>query len=245
MRLQRLLGVRRAGGVVAAGLGCQWRDEPPIDPDRRQGDPYRDPPRALPEVRLCVHRLTSTAADPMPSRPSARSRSAASSADSALPAEGCARTTIRSPGFQASSRAAHKARRRRATRCRTTELPTDLLTMKPTRGGSALDSAEVTCTTTVVRAARRPPRTAAEKSTLRRILCAAGSTGQAARRARPLRRRDERIDRPARVRMRSRKPWVLARRRLLGWNVRFDTGTPRMTGRARRGWPPQGGGGTG
>ena len=51
--------------------------------------------------------------------------------------------------------------------------------------------------------------------------------GQAARRARPLRRREERIERPARVRMRSRNPWVLARRRLLGWNVRFDTRTPR------------------
>jgi hypothetical protein len=30
--------------------------------------------------------------------------------------------------------------------------------------------------------------------------------------------------RPARVRMRSRKPWVLARRRLFGWKVRFTSG---------------------
>src|SRR5437868_15472244 len=29
--------------------------------------------------------------------------------------------------------------------------------------------------------------------------------------------------RPARVRMRRRKPWVLARRRLFGWNVRLLT----------------------
>jgi len=29
--------------------------------------------------------------------------------------------------------------------------------------------------------------------------------------------------RPARVRMRSRKPWVLARRRLFGWKVRLVT----------------------
>ena len=29
--------------------------------------------------------------------------------------------------------------------------------------------------------------------------------------------------RPARVRMRSRKPWVFARRRLFGWNVRLLT----------------------
>ena len=33
--------------------------------------------------------------------------------------------------------------------------------------------------------------------------------------------------RPARVDMRSRKPWVLARRRLFGWKVRL------LTGRAR------------
>jgi hypothetical protein len=46
---------------------------------------------------------------------------------------------------------------------------------------------------------------------------------QAERRSRPLARRDEMIARPARVRMRSRKPWVFARRRLFGWNVRLLT----------------------
>lgn len=40
--------------------------------------------------------------------------------------------------------------------------------------------------------------------------------------ARPLRRREAMIERPARVRMRRRKPCTLARRRLLGWKVRFD-----------------------
>jgi len=43
------------------------------------------------------------------------------------------------------------------------------------------------------------------------------------RRARPLDRREERTARPARVRIRSRKPWVLARRRLFGWYVRLLT----------------------
>jgi hypothetical protein len=46
---------------------------------------------------------------------------------------------------------------------------------------------------------------------------------QADRRARPLRRRAEIIARPARVRIRKRKPWVRLRRRLLGWNVRLLT----------------------
>lgn len=44
---------------------------------------------------------------------------------------------------------------------------------------------------------------------------------QTDRRARPLLRRDDRMDRPARVRMRSRKPCFLCRRRLFGWYVRF------------------------
>jgi hypothetical protein len=38
---------------------------------------------------------------------------------------------------------------------------------------------------------------------------------------RPLRRRAAMMARPARVRIRSRNPWVLARRRLFGWNVRL------------------------
>lgn len=44
---------------------------------------------------------------------------------------------------------------------------------------------------------------------------------QADRLLRPLRRRAARIARPARVRIRSRNPCVLARLRLLGWKVRF------------------------
>ena len=52
------------------------------------------------------------------------------------------------------------------------------------------------------------------------------SAGQTLTRARPLRRRAARTARPARVRMRSRNPCVLARRRLFGWNVRLLTETP-------------------
>src|SRR5690606_28900467 len=53
---------------------------------------------------------------------------------------------------------------------------------------------------------------------------------QTASLARPLRRRAAMIARPARVRMRSRKPWVLARRRLSGWYVRLLTAS--LQGRA-------------
>ena len=53
-----------------------------------------------------------------------------------------------------------------------------------------------------------------------------GRQDQALSRSRPLRLRAARTARPARVRIRSRKPCVFARRRLFGWNVRLLTGTP-------------------
>src|SRR5699024_3379777 len=46
-------------------------------------------------------------------------------------------------------------------------------------------------------------------------------SSQAESSARPLARRAFRMLRPARVRMRARKPCFLARRRLFGWNVRL------------------------
>lgn len=45
--------------------------------------------------------------------------------------------------------------------------------------------------------------------------------GQAESSSRPLRRRADRMARPARVRIRRRKPWTFARRRLFGWKVRL------------------------
>jgi len=53
-----------------------------------------------------------------------------------------------------------------------------------------------------------------------------GRQDQALSLSRPLRLRAARTARPARVRMRSRKPCVLARRRLFGWNVRLLTEAP-------------------
>jgi hypothetical protein len=53
-----------------------------------------------------------------------------------------------------------------------------------------------------------------------------GGQDQALSFSRPLCLRAARTARPARVRMRSRKPCVFARRRLFGWNVRLLTGAP-------------------
>src|SRR5918993_179985 len=61
---------------------------------------------------------------------------------------------------------------------------------------------------------------------------------QAPSRTRPLARRRAMIERPARVRIRIRKPCVLARLRLFGWNVRFTTTAPNPVeaeGRQRQG----------
>lgn len=63
-----------------------------------------------------------------------------------------------------------------------------------------------------------------------RGLLARCGAGQAESWARPLRRRLATIARPARVRMRSRKPCLRARRRLLGWKVRFTVHAPNSTG---------------
>lgn len=53
-----------------------------------------------------------------------------------------------------------------------------------------------------------------------------GDERQTASLERPLARRDDKIARPARVRMRSRKPCTFARRRLFGWYVRLLMGLP-------------------
>lgn len=53
-----------------------------------------------------------------------------------------------------------------------------------------------------------------------------GRQDQALSRSRPLCLRAARTARPARVRIRSRKPCVFARRRLFGWNVRLLTEAP-------------------
>jgi hypothetical protein len=76
----------------------------------------------------------------------------------------------------------------------------------------------------------RPPRTGPGAHGQRELGAAAhpglGRQDQALSFSRPLCRRAARTARPARVRMRSRKPCVRARRRLFGWNVRLLTGAP-------------------
>jgi hypothetical protein len=71
------------------------------------------------------------------------------------------------------------------------------------------------------------------------LQAARSGPAQADSRARPLRRRAPMIPRPARVRMRSRKPWVRARRRLFGWKVRFTSGLHRRRAGSQNRRPPR------
>lgn len=216
--------VVRTRGVVAAHRAEQRTDRPLVQLDQSE--------------QRVLHRAT-----PPRSRARAASRSRASSSGPASPAPGNARTTTRLPAGSCPSRSRTRWRRRRLTRLRTTALPTALLTTKPARDEGAVspDSCGSVAplvrrwTTRSGRPARRPRRTAAAKSSRRLSRFSGDSTTSrparcyAERAARPLERRFARIARPARVRIRRRKPWVLARRRLFGWKVRLLTrGLQRM-----------------
>src|ERR1700754_2402703 len=146
---------------------------------------------------------------------------------------GSARMTTRSVGSSSSITVRATWRSRRATRCRCTALPTDLETTSPMRGpspGPWLPERNA-CTTRSGCTARTPSLTVAPKSADRVIRYRAGSTAldpasnHAVSLRRPLPRRFDTIARPARVRIRSRKPCTRARRRLLGWKVRLPLAT--------------------
>lgn len=139
---------------------------------------------------------------------SARSRSIPSSRLLAPRAGGKTRMTHRSPGVRAETRSRMRWRRRRSTRLRTTALPTVLGTTKPTNAGawSASHEPGATCIMRLFARPRCPRRIVSRKSPDLRIRCCAGSNAQAESFARPLRRRDERMLRPARVAIRLRKP---------------------------------------
>lgn len=128
-------------------------------------------------------------------------------------------------------------RKRRLTRLRTTAPPTALLTTKPARVEGSISPARAGPLHRLYVGVRqgagdqpdgpdvlrsRSPRAASADSreTARRH---DPPVSYAERAARPLPRRFARMARPARVRIRRRKPWVLARRRLFGWKVRLLT----------------------
>ena len=209
----------RAAGVIAAHRPQQGTHREPIEPNqadekpaqRRLRDPQCQQP-AAPRLGHAARRPRDLTGHPS-TRRRVDPRSARSSVDDAVAAAGRALMMRVSPGGRSPMSPATIPRRRRDTRCRTTDPPTPLETTRPSRGAPTPD--DWAWTTTVRLPARRPSLITRLKSARRRTRCAAGST-QAERRSRPLERRADRIARPARVRIRARKPCVLARRRLFG-----------------------------
>lgn len=224
--LQRCHRVRRTRGGESAGRGKDRGDEPLIQPHEQHQRCRHPPTEDLHRAGRARDRACRNC----------RCRSSRTRAVGAPASAGLARTTTStSPGIDPNSTAT-RCRNTRTVRDRTTELPTALDTTNPTRGAVGPAGGRETCAAWTTRSSPplRPaprPRTTARNCSGRRRRCVAGSTGrsggcdrtQAVSFSRPLRRREAMIERPARVRIRRRKPWVLARRRLFGWNVRLLT----------------------
>ena len=255
MPTQRFQGVLTAGRSEPASRGEKRADETAVADDGNDKHPCRQCRHGLVR-RVHHRRTHSWRSAPTcrrSSRPITRSRSAARSSWRALAAAGKARNTSRLPPGSEATCLRISSRSRRFTRLRTTAEPTARLTIKPTFAGSPertgpSEPTSSKCPATTEPPARRPVRRTRRKSSGRLIRDCCGSTtppaqprlparrpaqpsvatrtGQALSCARPLRRRAARMARPARVRIRSRKPWTFARRRLFGWNVRLLTGAP-------------------
>jgi hypothetical protein len=206
---QRVSTTRR---VEPASRSEERADEPPVEGQ----EPHEQPASRRKSTDIASRSATHWTTPPCrrSNAPITRSRSAARSAWQAVAAPGAARTTSRLPPGSNPKYPRARCRRRRRTVFLTTAEPTALLTIKPTRAGSGLPPGRTSrWPDTSWRPALLPLRVASPKSVLRRIRAAAGSMVRSRTRprhtltrARPFRRRAPRIARPARVRMRSRKP---------------------------------------
>jgi hypothetical protein len=240
VHLHRLQRVGAARGVETAGWRQQRTDKHAVTADCLNQHPGRGRPPARRLLIACSRHRHSALSCRRRSAAITRSSSAARSSWRAVAARGLARNTSRLPPGSDRRYARARCLSRRRTLLRTTAGPTARLTMNPTRAGSSSGRTSRWPEISGL-PARLPSRTAALNSARCRILAAAGSigphhpgrlgtrsvrAGQTLTRPRPLRRLAASTARPARVRMRSRKPCVLARRRLFGWNVRLLTGTP-------------------
>jgi hypothetical protein len=208
--IHRVLTTRRSESTRRR---AQWRDHVPVQLDREDHAAGSPGPESTP-----AHR---DVADPERTRRNAVRSSWSSLLETASRLLGSARITTRSPASSSSTRPSETCRNRRATRCRSTALPTDFATTRPILGASSSTDRSA-CTTRSGWTARTPRLTVNPKSVDRVIRYRAGSTAldpasnHAVRERRPLLRRLDTMARPARVRIRSRKPCTRARRRLLG-----------------------------
>lgn len=210
---QRIRGARR---IEPANISVKRRDDRSIGPENQNADVARNQndEQQCPAHALAIPLSTTSVISDF------------RVAQEACADPGSALMTTSVPGPRKGSKPAAMPLSRRLTRLRRTAIPTDFATMNPKRGAVCCP---VLRTYTCVQAVdeRRPCLTVVRKSSAWTMRFGFASTAggvagyYAESSVRPLRRRAPRIARPARVRMRRRKPCTLARRRLLGWNVRL------------------------
>ena len=165
-------------------------------------EPYR------PRLGLVRHRLVAAAgsSSATTSLPDAARRTCVCSRP-ASPRSAATRAALPPPGR--SSRRSHGADG--ADRLRRVAGPIDRPIAKATRNGTAVGSLRKVHHSVSVRAVRPDRAERLERP------ASADLPDQAESRVRPLRRLALMIERPARVRMRARKPCLRARRRVFGW----------------------------
>ena len=214
--LDGLGGIRTATGLIPTGRSQPRADRDPVERDEPECDPRGQADRSW------RHR-------PATNRASAASRSRPSNDEDASAVPGIARTTVPLPASSTSNREASSA----------TQPPAHPVSRHAGTDGLAHDEADdrriggesgqvVHDEVSAARATTRPDN---RRKVGRPAHSVCGrqhgrddrSATQADSSPRPLRRREDRIARPARVRIRSRKPCVFARRRLFGWKVRLLT----------------------
>lgn len=185
-------GVRTTGRIEPATRRQRWAQPPTVRDDRRcqksatrrtgkfHGTGHgalRSHRAASGRVGCSLPRLPAPA--PATGRVAARralARSAASRRLDAFAAAGCARTTSALPAGSSARCGRTRWRSRRRTVLRTTAPPTARDTMKPARAGTGPAPSPIRrWTTSVLRPARRPVRTAVVNSLRRRSRCARSS----------------------------------------------------------------------
>ena len=205
--------------MVAADLAVERADHGAVGPQQPDQHVLHDaaPVRVARRVR----------GGPRPTLSRQRARSAPSSVLAMPAAGGSARTTSTAePGSDAAGAPGRGGGAGASRGCGPRRCPPPC--SRPSRPAGrrrpASRASSSRCTTRAAPPARRPDSRCAGRHRCRATGESAASTGtvmsgpaQTARLLRPLRRREERMARPARVRMRRRNPCTLWRRRLFGW----------------------------
>ncbi len=213
--LNSLYRVGRTRRIVTTPRCQQRRNESPVGMHWQQYDRHEEPFHRAP---------ASSGSDFFKAATNRRSKYDAKSRLGTSLLAANARTTILVPAGKAERRSAIRCLRRRFTRFRAVALGISLFPTTMPAFAASFEEVRSRDTTKTRLLARVPfLRTGPNPSCLVSRLSTRNTSTMRPKQdhteilARPLRRRFERIERPARVRMRKRKPCTLWRRRLFGW----------------------------